>query len=278
MIAQLVAWPVGIDDHDVEIRNEEGEVVVPPVPEDEIPLLLRRPQDPLVVHPGVDGEAVRQVGFVFLPLLDRALVAIEIVQRGEPLHRLFAQVAVGHGVTDDHRVPAELPQEAGHPPGGGALAAAGAHRADGDHRPAGFQLGGPGAHEPEIGSGGVGDAGPVHHILVAHIAVSEHHPIHLEAADQLGELLLGVDGDAVRVKGAGQLGGIQTPFDVRDLSGREGHDLIVRVVPEEDVEVVEVAPRGAHEDHTDAVRHGVRSSAEGLVMLCCPRLRAIPLC
>jgi hypothetical protein len=43
----------------------------------------------------------------------------------------------------------------------------------------------------------------MHHILVADVAVGEDHAIDPKAADELRELLLGVDGDALGIQGAG---------------------------------------------------------------------------
>ena len=40
-------------------------------------------------------------------------------------------------------------------------------------------------------------------------------------------------------------------FDIRDLGRGEGHDFIIGVIAEEDVEVMEIAPGGAHDEGTD---------------------------
>src|SRR5206468_6250855 len=59
------------------------------------------------------------------------------------------------------------------------------------------------------------------------------------------ELLLGEDGDAFRIPGAGELGRVDASLDIGDLRGGERDDAHVVPIPECDVEVVEVAAGGA---------------------------------
>ena len=74
VIATLVAGAERVRDDDMEVRAEEGQVVVAPVPDDDVGLLLGRPQDGLVVHASEDDAPSVDVGLVFLALLDgRAL-------------------------------------------------------------------------------------------------------------------------------------------------------------------------------------------------------------
>ena len=69
-----------------------------------------------------------------------------------------------------------------------------------------------------------------------------------EVVDQVGELRLRADGNAAGVARAGQLGRVPTVVDAGDLGGGERHHLDVGVVAVHDVEVMEVAPTGAHDD------------------------------
>ena len=91
--------------------------------------------------------------------------------------------------------------------------------------------------------------GLVHDVLVGDVAVGEVDLGDAVLPDQGVELLFGVDGDAVGVELAGQDGRVLPAVDVGDLGRGEGDDLEVRVVPEIGVEIVEIAPRGAHDDH-----------------------------
>jgi hypothetical protein len=72
-------------------------------------------------------------------------------------------------------------------------------------------------------------------------------------ADHGLELLLGDDRDAVGIKLPGERGRIDAAVDVRNLCRREGDDLVLRAVPIDDVEVVEVAAGCAGDDDTGLV-------------------------
>ena len=72
--------------------------------------------------------------------------------------------------------------------------------------------------------------------------------------------LLGDDRDARRIEGTGELGRVAAVGDARDLRRGEGDDLDVGIVSVDDVEVMEVAPRGAHDDDSPAVHRGLLSA------------------
>jgi len=63
-------------------------IVVSPVPKEDLGLLLRLPQDPLVIHARIDEPFPVDVGLVLLAFLDRRLVPIEILVGREPLYGL----------------------------------------------------------------------------------------------------------------------------------------------------------------------------------------------
>jgi hypothetical protein len=94
----------------------------------------------------------------------------------------------------------------------------------------------------------------MHHLLVRHIAVGEDDFVDVFPLDQVLDLGLGQDGDAIRVERTGQLGRIAAPGDVGDLRRGEGHHLAGRIAPEHPVEVVEV-PTGSAQDHHPPARH-----------------------
>jgi len=64
----------------------------------------------------------------------------------------------------------------------------------------------------------------------------------------------GDDPDPVRIELAGERTRIEPPFDVRNLRGGEGDDLEVVAAAVDEVEIVEVAARGAC-DHDPCPRH-----------------------
>ena len=134
VVDEPVAGAVRVDDGDVQVGLVEGEVVVAAVPEDDVGLLLGLAQDGLVVDAGVDDVAGLDVRLVLLHLLDGALVLVEVLDRREALHALLDEVAVGHGVADGDDLLAGLAQQRLDLARGLALAGAGAHGADGDHR------------------------------------------------------------------------------------------------------------------------------------------------
>ena len=165
-------------------------------------------------------------------------------------------------------VQAALSQQRRQVAGGLALAGAGARRADGEHRPAALDHRVVGAEEREVGASGEDPRCGMHHRLVAHVAVGEHDRIDTALADQGLELALGHDRDAVLVHRSGKLGRVAASRDAGDLGRGERHDLRPGIVPVDDVEVVEVAPGGAH-DHDALTVHprssSIRSSMAGSI-------------
>ena len=63
-----------------------------------------------------------------------------------------------------------------------------------------------------------------------------------------GEFGFRKDGDAKRVVRPGEFGRVEPAFDVGDLRGGEGDDFDLRVVPVDEVEVVEVASGRAQDE------------------------------
>jgi hypothetical protein len=72
------------------------------------------------------------VRLVLLALLDRGVVALEVIERPVPLYALRLEVAVGHRVADGDHPFAGLPQRLRDRPGRLALARTRAYGADGD--------------------------------------------------------------------------------------------------------------------------------------------------
>ncbi len=137
MVAHLVPRPVGINDDNLEVGTEEGQVVIAAVPDDDVGFLLGLAQDGLIIDAGEDDRATLDVRFVLLTLLDGAVGTIHIGVGGKALHGLGGEIAIRHGVAhSDHTLIAQLAlQNIEHLARGLALAAAGAHGADGDDRP-----------------------------------------------------------------------------------------------------------------------------------------------
>jgi hypothetical protein len=129
-----------------------------------------------------------------------------------------------------------------------ALAATRADCADGDDRLRGAQHRRVGPEEPEVGAGGERDRRLVHDRLVLQVGVGEDDLVDAVLADEVGQLLLGADRDAVRVQRPGQGRRVDPVGDAGDLGCREGDHLRVGVVTEYHVEVVEVATAGSHDD------------------------------
>ncbi len=81
------------------------------------------------------------------------------------------------------------------------------------------------AQHGEVGAGGVDDGGQAHDLLVGDVAVGHDAHVGLGSLRSARQLVLVLDGNAVGVEIAGQLGGVLAAVDVGDLGGGEGHDL-----------------------------------------------------
>ncbi len=101
----------------------------------------------------------------------------------------------------------------------------------------------------------------MHDVRVRHVAVGEDdQPDAVGRADAL-EVVLGDDGNPVGVAWASQRGRVLPPRDAGDLCRGERDDLEARIVAERHVEVVEVAPCGADDDHARRPVHGAVDTA-----------------
>jgi hypothetical protein len=86
-------------------------------------------------------------------------------------------------------------------------------------------------------------------VLVRHVRVGEDDLVDVVALDQLLELGLGTDRDAVGVELPGQLRRVDAALDVRDLRRGERDHLELVTAAVDEVEVVEVAPGGSRDEH-----------------------------
>ncbi|MBA7653169.1 hypothetical protein ES703_61012 [subsurface metagenome] len=250
VVGQLVTGAVGVYDGNHDIGLEKRGVVIAAIPQYDLPFLLGLLQDGLVVHPGVNDSALVEVGFVLLHLFYSAVVPDQVLKGGKPLDSLPGQVAIGHGVPDDHHLPAEVFKDLGHAAGGLALAAAGTYGPHGNHRPGGGKHGVPGAQQAESGPGGDHPGGPAHHVLVGHVGIGENRLVYLVVRDETFQITFGHDGNALRIEPARQFGGVVAALNVGYLGGREGDHLDLLVTPVQGVEVMEVAAGGPHDDNT----------------------------
>src|SRR5271157_3813327 len=232
VVTQLVADAERVRHYDFQVGAIERRVVIAAVPQDQLCLPLRLPQDRLIVHTGVDYGPLPKVRLVLLPLLDGALLLPQILHGGETLDPLLGEVAVRHGMTHHHQVPPEAAQFLGHAPRYRALAAAGADCANRNHRNPRRDLGALGAQQPEVGSRGHGARRQVHHGGVSHVTVGKYDRIHVVLTYQLLQPILRYNGNTLRVKLSCQLPRIGSVLNVRDLRGREGHHLKCRVAAE----------------------------------------------
>src|SRR6266508_1192571 len=114
----------------------------------------------------------------------------------------------------------------------------------------------------------------MHNCEVGNIAVSEDHLIDALAANQLLQLVFGVNGDALWVSAPAQGGRVLPVGDARDLSGRERDDLVAGILTEVGIEGVEV-PSGRPHDEYALDRHAALSfhcCDAGTLALAWPRL------
>jgi hypothetical protein len=245
--------PQGIGDCDMQIGTKKREIVVAAVPDDDVGLGVGQAHDCSVVDPGKDQVAGSQMGLVLLPLLRRAAGSIQIAHGGKPLHAGGREISVGHRVTQHRDSQAPI----AHPPRGEPrdrrFAATGPHRRDCEHRARGPQHRSPRPQQREVGAGRQRAGCQVHDVLVRHVAVGEDDLLDAMRAAPGLELLLGNDGNAVGIEGAGERGRITTPGDAGDLCCGEGDHLDGGIVAIDHVEVVEVAAGRSH-DHDASPR------------------------
>src|SRR5205823_12455716 len=103
---------------------------------------------------------------------------------------------------------------------------------------------------------GVREGDQVSDVAVVDVGVGEDARLDGQLRDELRQLLLWEDGDALRIPRAGEGGGILATLDAGDLGGGEGDDLNRRVIAENDVEVVEVPSGGPHDQYAARHCHG----------------------
>ena len=192
----------------------------------------------------------RDVGLVLLALLDRGVVPVEVLERRVPLHPLRLEVPVGHRVPNGHDALAGFLQDLGDRPRRLGLARTRADGTDGDHGDSRLQHRRSRPQQHEVRAGGHDLAGLVHHVRVGDVRVAEDDVVDLLLLDQRSEHALVVNLDAVWVALTGQARRVHPVVDERDLGRGEGDDLDPGIVPIGDVEVVEVAPCGAHDEQS----------------------------
>jgi len=79
-----------VNQHQVEIGEVEGGVVVAAIPDNHVRLCFGGGQDPPVVDPGIDHHALIYQRLIFFPLLNGAVLTFKILIGGEPLNDLPA--------------------------------------------------------------------------------------------------------------------------------------------------------------------------------------------
>src|SRR3989441_10400955 len=259
IVRELVARTQRVRDDDVKVRLDERGVVVPAIPQEDLGLGFGLTQDLLVVDARVDDGPLVDVGLVFLPLFDRRLVFVQVLVRGEALDRLGRQVAVRHRMADHDDLLAVGPQNPGDPARRLALPASGADRAYRDDGHLRLQHRFFGAEEEEFRPVRVREGDSMPDVRVVDVGVSEDARLRTEPLDEPRELFFRKNRDPFGIQVPREGRGILPSLDPGDLRGGERHDAIRRIVPEINVEIMEVAARGAEDDYVARLRHGLGS-------------------
>ncbi len=86
---------------------------------------------------------------------------------------------------------------------------------------------------------------------MGHVGIREYDLIDFVITDQLLQIALRVDGNALRVERARQRRRIAAAVDIGDLRGGEGDDACAFVLAKDSVEIVKIAAGGAgdHDAH-----------------------------
>jgi len=165
-------------------------------------------------------------------------------------------------MADDGNPLAGPGQDPANPPAGLALSTP---RPGGSHRYHRFGRRDEGrvSRQREGGSTSDGASGEVHHVFVRDVRVGEQHEIHAQVIDECLEPVLRVNRDTVGVTGPRQLRRVAAIVDVGNLGGGEADDLEIRIGTKERVEVVEVTPGCAEDQHAHWHRSGSCLPAPG---------------
>ena len=91
----------------------------------------------------------------------------------------------------------------------------------------------------------------MHHVLVGYIGIGKDDLFDAQFLDQARQLVFGVNRDTLGVELTGQFFGVEAAFDIGDLGGGESQDVVILIPSEKGIEVVEIAPGGAHDQGTD---------------------------
>src|SRR2546428_1526928 len=249
--------------------------VVPAFPRDVRGLGFGLTQDLLVVDARVDDGPLVDVGLVFLPLFDRRLVLGQVLVRGEAFDRLRRQIAVRHRMADHDDLLAMGPQDPRDPARRLALPASGADRAYRDDGHLRLQHRLFGAEEEEFRPVRVREGDSMPDVRVVDVGVSEDACLRTESLDEPWELFFRKDRDSFGVLFPREGGRILPSLDPRDLRGGERDDVVRRIVPEIDVEIMAIAGRGAEDDDPSRLRHGSGSHRGCKAFLEFPRGRGM---
>ncbi len=87
----------------------------------------------------------------------------------------------------------------------------------------------------------------MHHPFLAYVAVGEQHLLHTLFCNDGLEMGLFQDENTVRIKGTGQGCWVAAARDIRDLRSGKGDHFNVRIIPVDQIEVVEIPACRAHD-------------------------------
>ena len=257
VVRELVAGAQRVDDDDREVGREEREVVVAAVPEDHVGLRLGAGEDLAVVDAGVDDHPQLDGKLVLLALLDRRVRRVDVLERREPLdaHRARGR----RTASDAGRARRAGPRRAGACRRTGSSGSCRSRCAPRSRRrPASWRASiverGPSRRKSAPAASTIDAL-----CMTSSCERSEYASTTSSTACariSSASRLLGDDRDAVRIERPGERGRVAAVVDARDLRGGERDDTRLRVLAEDDVEVVEVAAAGSHHDD---VPHGTAS-------------------
>src|SRR2546425_570001 len=226
IVRELVARTQWVRDDDVKVWLDERGVVVPAVPKEDLGLGFGLPQDFLVVDAGVDDRPLVDVGLVFLPLLDRRLVLVQVLVGGEALDRLRRQIAVRHRMPDHDDLLAVGPQDRRDPARSLAFPASRPDRAHRDHGHFRLQHRLFCAEEEEFRPMRVREGDSMSDVRVVDIGVCEDARLRTEPLDEPRELFLRKNRDSFGIQFPREGRGILPSLDPGNLCGGERDDAV----------------------------------------------------
>src|SRR5210317_2160499 len=243
-----MARPMRISNANPKIGFVERRIVVAAVPDNYVSLFFRFFENRGVIRTCVDDHAIGNMRLVFFTFLNRALVPNKVLEGLETLYGLPCQVPVWHWMTNGDCLQAEVTQYIGDTSRNLALAAAGSDRRNRDNRLARGQHGPFDVKQIERNAFRGDLFAALIDVIHADVRVGKDHFVNVILIENLFEVFLWHDRNALWIQRASQFDRITAILDMWNLGSRKRNDFDALLVAIEAVEQVKVPAGRTHND------------------------------